>query len=1179
MKKLSALTAAVIACGILLASCTQATTETATTETSGVRGDLSGVVVNSSTGNAISGVTVSVAGKAATTDSSGVYIIEDLIPGSYTVSFTLAGYATETAAATVNAAQYKEDDPYAEYEIALAELALFSKYLDSLGSIALGDGWTYSAGTFTSSDGTISVTYDSTTQSFAISNSSVGKSGYTYAISMGVQELDPLSGTISGAVNVAFSTTKGATNTNDSYSTAAAADGVQVWALDLSAWIGEAADNATFLEIVQSLVDGTDLTSEQIAKLADLLPLLNVEVYGPVTTTSGTYTLTGLPASHAMAIFANPFSQASASNLTYYFAGNYIDAVLDLVDSSGLTEAQSAALSLVNDDSILLGLTVALDGVSVQSAPKTIYASSDKAVLTAHSIGDANVNARIAVDGSFTLTFNKSIAASSFSAYLDVDNDGVFEDDGDSAYDSGEDVALVATWDTAGTTATLSPKTRFPYGTDSAPSGYLVIAGGSATDGAAIAYASAATADRLAVYTEKSLALTGYEFLDSASAAKTINYESYKVLPYGGSIALTFDKALSSDTTKQSFKLYDANLTLISDDLDFTIVNTGSVGVATVAFGSELPFSSVYRLVYSVASTRPDDVCAISTDDPIAFRSSDGIELKSVNLYRNSSTAYYTEAPSETASYFGLSSTIVLTFSSAIPTGASVTGELYKASDISGLMDDATALAKKLRATTSSLSTDRTVLSLDPSATLEPGTKYALAVKIVSSAGLVMFNTKSEAFYYFNATSSAYALSSDIVAMSHTIDATSGGSPYIAFTTEAELSLLNESSTAYPAIATNLGTTGTITSPVTTDFDATGNIVLEFSTALATPGADDVELYFYHSDGDATLEESDFVEAPATSSLNSAGTILTIDPTGTLAPGKTFAIRLNLNSSSGDSLVYDSFDAEADADYIAFTVASDLVEVTAGGIAGLAATPVVYGSAASGFDSSATSIAFTWTTLEQLYSESNYYKLYQKVVGESEWQLAGQFSEISKLVGIYSNSTSGSATVPDFDSATSGQQSPLLSGGSISYMLTAYSKTGLALQSATVSVTDSVAPRMVIGAYADDADWASLTQATTTWTNDTTSPIVITIPVTNTNNEIITGAAVDTSQFTAANSTVSWAYNAARTGVDLTISIPVGASLTAANSVITVSFSDTSGNAGVAAWTTGAAHVVSVSAQ
>jgi hypothetical protein len=64
-------------------------------------GNLSGKVTDKKTGDALSGVTVSTAGRRTTTNSLGKYSFSNLTVGSYTVKFSKTGYWEETKSVTI----------------------------------------------------------------------------------------------------------------------------------------------------------------------------------------------------------------------------------------------------------------------------------------------------------------------------------------------------------------------------------------------------------------------------------------------------------------------------------------------------------------------------------------------------------------------------------------------------------------------------------------------------------------------------------------------------------------------------------------------------------------------------------------------------------------------------------------------------------------------------------------------------------------------------------------------------------------------------------------------------------------------------------------------------------------------------------------------------------------------
>ena len=75
----------------------------ATPTPTGTTGSLSGKVTDGATGQPISGVTVAMSGATATTGSDGTYTIIGIPPGTYTVIFTITGYASVTKTVTIAA--------------------------------------------------------------------------------------------------------------------------------------------------------------------------------------------------------------------------------------------------------------------------------------------------------------------------------------------------------------------------------------------------------------------------------------------------------------------------------------------------------------------------------------------------------------------------------------------------------------------------------------------------------------------------------------------------------------------------------------------------------------------------------------------------------------------------------------------------------------------------------------------------------------------------------------------------------------------------------------------------------------------------------------------------------------------------------------------------------------------
>ena len=1127
---------------------------------------VSGIVIDAVTQKAIPGVVVSVAGRSATTNSNGVYLITGIPPNAgstsdvYSASFKITGYEEiQMSVPAVNPAQYKTDDPFAEYEIALAELDVFMAYVNNLGLDPDGSGdpvlpgnWTYSNGTFTSADGTINVNYDQEAQTFQITNSSIGGQSYEYGIGLVVQELAPLTSGLSGTLSVAFTTEEFANDTNDGYTTALIKAGVELWAIEDSG-------------------DGT--------------PLPGAPTYGPVITTStGTFSFTGLPAETNFLLFADSFSQPNAATppVTYYFAG---------------ASESSTSMAPVN-----VGSFSTVHNVTNDDFETIIYAYDDEAIIISHNIGPVNLNDPLLVDEPITLTFNKAIDPVSFFAYLEVNGSSGYQpDDGDGVWES-EDVALTPTWNiatttvAADTTVSLAAKDtayettgHFPYSAVGSPVGDLMIFAGRAADGSGIALQSAG--DSIEVFTEENVKLTAIRYLDSAGAAVTRILEDTPELPFDGSIELTFDKVLAA-TAFQHLYLYDGNGVLLALDPTFAIVNGTASSVVTVDFGDTLPFSSTYSLGYRVASTRPDDVLDNSAAvDGVFFNSSEGLVLDSVNLYRNMSNIYYTEKPDDAINYFGLLDDIVLTFASAIPAGAIAEVELYEAADIAGLENSPDTLDIEQRVQTTTIGT--TTLTINPTAVLSLNTKYALAVKLTSSSGVVMFNTKSDLFADFNSVDSSEATSTDIVDMDNTLDdgpdADSTGSYYITFLTETPLAILQMDSTAYPAIATNF-TVDTpdgslLTTITTTDFVATDDIVIEFNKPIATPAADDVELFYWDdANTDTIVNAGEITETPAVVTVS--GNTLTINPTGTLAPGLKFVVTLDVESttSADDFIIRDTLSTDPDKDEsIGFQVAADFVQLGTANLTGLVV------DATYGADAADTAIPLAWTSFPKdltsdLFSEAAYYQVWEKLPNGTEFvDNAGaniaelDFGEYFSQDLFGTPTVQGSATVTDYGLIAGGFDSPLLGGRTVQYVVTAYSRTGLLVQSAALSVTDTVDPLLQLTsatAYDTAANFAAATGLALTgttpnfvFTNGTGLDITFTIHIGNADQEPLAFYTI-TETFANANVTAVfdvWTNDGAtmlHNGFDVLVTIPAGSAVNSSEAV-TATIQDYSSNGGV----------------
>ncbi|MDR0411731.1 MAG: carboxypeptidase-like regulatory domain-containing protein [Treponema sp.] len=124
---------------------------------------ISGVVLDDVTALPLQGVTVEAAGKKATTDASGYYLLDDVIPNpdgnSYTIYYYKSGYLpAEYAGVYVDAQEYLNKDPFFEKGVIDNLTTLFQTWMQNLHPDIAANStlttWTYTNGVYVNSDGT-----------------------------------------------------------------------------------------------------------------------------------------------------------------------------------------------------------------------------------------------------------------------------------------------------------------------------------------------------------------------------------------------------------------------------------------------------------------------------------------------------------------------------------------------------------------------------------------------------------------------------------------------------------------------------------------------------------------------------------------------------------------------------------------------------------------------------------------------------------------------------------------------------------------------------------------------------------------------------------------------------------------------------------------------------------------
>ncbi|MDR3283928.1 MAG: carboxypeptidase-like regulatory domain-containing protein [Treponema sp.] len=436
----------------------------------GVLGTISGIVVDEVTGQPLEGVAVVVNGAAGvTTDANGAYIIENLIPNKkgggdgYNLGFVKEGYKVDTSkTVVVDPEEYKNADPFAEYEALKEQLIALKDWADGVDLSALVNltTLTYSDGAFITSDGK-TITYNKDLGTFEIQDKQLDYT-YAYVQGLGITQLKPLSGGLKGTIKLVV----GYDDSETVSTTVNIPDDIDIW--------------------VNEYTTGGTATGA---------------AYGPVKTRDGGFEITDLPAKSAFTLSANGFYYEDAGGARYYYNG------------VGNTEIKTVAYlkTKINGGTPATGdSTEDTAGVSssLVTTVNTVYlfAQRDVAFVIAANVGEENKATPIKVTDPITLTFGKPVNTATFSADIGA-------------------LKLSPTWSEGDTRVSLIPAAapagkntrQLPYaagvGTDI---GNLKISG-KAKDGSVIYFANAG----IPVYTEVGLAFVSLE-VEAAPPARTI---------------------------------------------------------------------------------------------------------------------------------------------------------------------------------------------------------------------------------------------------------------------------------------------------------------------------------------------------------------------------------------------------------------------------------------------------------------------------------------------------------------------------------------------------------------------------------------------------------------------------------------------------------------------------------
>lgn len=605
-----------------------------------MRGTYSGVIFDGVTGRGLAGVTVEMAGKSVTTSSTGLFVIEDIPGGTYTVSFNHDGYlGVESYQVTFNPEQYKIDDPWGQME--QADLALIARNAGPFTAIdtdsdddpltddettsTIGNlgatTWTYNedAGTYnlnTEDGGVIEVNFNEQgepLEAFYLDGE------YEFGQSDGAFAMYPLNGGITGTLKVLYERVG---NTGAQTRTEFAAQGTQVLVRVPAVQAPDGADPDNS--------GGSEGNTEQNRDTIDGAP-----VFSGTVGANGVFEILNVPAGVNLEIIVPTFAQTDdretpddeTDDIAYGFG--------DLTTARSNTRGDNTFVATVDsnstNDAILVG-DIVVDPID-----------GDAEIIAQSNMG--SINAPLAADGTFSVTFSKPINPNGFEANLDSD--------GTDDYEPGtDDRMLSVTWDATATQATFAPmddpdtaadESSLPFGYSLQPRLKLIILGGTTSDGNGILYVDSdgpsAAADApgidtdgngigdetLLVYTQDDLELLSIEYLDGS--ANVIEFDNIAdiiagetttpVVPNGGQVRFTFNKTLD-DTVGADVEIFEddngdgddavttaANLSTafgVSKIATPVIANDATAGTATVTvtLPDGLSFGQLYAIAISV---------------------------------------------------------------------------------------------------------------------------------------------------------------------------------------------------------------------------------------------------------------------------------------------------------------------------------------------------------------------------------------------------------------------------------------------------------------------------------------------------------------------------------------------------------------------------------------------------
>jgi hypothetical protein len=632
MKRMTWLTAALTVAVLAFMGCSNPTSDD--DSSSGVLGQVAGVVYDAVTGLPVDKASVTIAGRTVTTNKNGSYFIKDVIPGAYTLTVTKGdGYSAYSLDnIIVDAEQYKKDDPFLEYHNLVTQIAEFEnwitalhaegKYPDYPASAALpgGSTWTYQDGIYVNDDGSASVTVtqgegDTAFPKFDVAYNKLDYT-YEYGLTTNIVKLVPLTGGFVGKIDVVFEVYE---QTLEVTETAPIKEGVEIY----------------FVDTVDISQTGVDVNRK----------------YGPFKTgADGSFTATKLPANTAFIIEINPFAQAKGTDgPEYYF---------DVTTAYKTSDWSSGEEIDLTSDTFTTSVGNKEIAGKTKTDPVTIEGYTDLGKFIIFTVGNVayvtesnvpNAHAPFAISGStpgkIELTFNKPILVGSFKATLDIESNA--------AHTTTTEQLLLPEWseDKLSVTLTAGDKLNdytnisFPYSTSAGDPAATLVIDGHAEDGSAIY-----TEFGIDIYTEEIVKPVSIEYLAPAAAPARAAFAQT-----GGAIKITFSKDLDPDYLGTKFEIDSQEVYYKFDSTDAKVVYVYTDVEASAA-----------DVDYTVAASADD-----YKTDTLVGDLEVGIPqnlLVSTNLYTGRDLV--PQDPSDTTAIFPVGASITFTFAGSFPSGA-----------------------------------------------------------------------------------------------------------------------------------------------------------------------------------------------------------------------------------------------------------------------------------------------------------------------------------------------------------------------------------------------------------------------------------------------------------------------------------------------------------------------------